>query len=174
MIRSMWTVTLLVLLAIFAHQLLSPPAKEAAGLVGEPLPAFQLTDLVSGREWTNNTVKGQVSLINIWATWCDACALEHPILLSISKHYRIPIYSIDYKDNPQVAKQWLAQHGNPYSAVGSDHEGQVALDFGIYGTPETFVINRHGYIVYRHVGAIDQTTWEQVLYPLILKYQQQT
>lgn len=161
------------LLVIFSYQLRHPHINNTAGLVGEPLPSLPLRDITSGIPWNEQTLKGQVSLINVWATWCYACESEHPFLMKISRDYHIPIYGIAYKDQPQTILQWLTKHGNPFIKIASDQYGSTALDLGIYGTPETFIINKQGYIVYRHIGMIDQLIWENVLYPLILKYQQQ-
>ena len=160
------------LLGILGYELFyAKPHELPSALIGEPVPHFVLPTLSGSATFSEQALQGKVSLINIWATWCYACSLEHPILMKISREYHIPIYSIDYKDDREAAKLWLNEHGNPYVEIGDDHQGDVGIDFGVYGTPETFVINKQGNIVYRHVGAIDQKTWDDVLYPLVLKYQ---
>ena len=111
-----------------------------------------------------------MSLLNVWATWCYACEIEAPMLLKIKTQYHIPIYSILYKDDPKEALLSLKKNGNPYVMIGLDRKGDTAIDLGVYGTPETFVISREGKIIYRHVGIINQTVWDSVLYPLIKKY----
>ena len=147
----------------YFHQQVLPSA-----LLGEPLPDFQLPNLLQPEKWfTQKNLIPQVVLLNVWASWCDACALEQPILLAIKQQYHIPIYGIDYKDNPADAKNWLLQNGNPYVAIGNDYQGDTAINLGVYGTPETFIINRQGKIIYRQVGAINQKTWDTILYPLI-------
>lgn len=174
MIKNVCILLLLGLLSILSYQLAHTRTDSSSGLIGEPVPTFRLTNLLTHAIWTEQTLIGQVSLVNIWATWCSACELEHPMLLKISHDYGIPVYGIAYKDHPNAVKAWLQQHGNPFWIVSDDQEGSTAIDFGIYGTPETFIINKQGYIVYRHMGIIDQHTWDTVLYPLILKYQQQS
>jgi cytochrome c biogenesis protein CcmG/thiol:disulfide interchange protein DsbE len=124
--------------------------------------------------FTQNRLQGQVSLLNVWASWCYACGLEQAMLMKIHTQYHVPIYSINYKDEEKEARAWLAQKGNPYIVTGEDQNGNAAIDLGIYGTPETFVINRQGQIVYRHVGAIDQKTWDNVLFPLIKRLEKNT
>jgi|SRR3990167_6461758 len=143
----------------------------SASMVGEPVPAFHLVDLLHPeKEFTSKDLLGQVSLLNVWATWCYACQQEHTMLLAIKEHYNVPIYSIDYRDKPEAANMWLAKLGNPYQAVGEDNTGGVSIDLGVYGTPETFIVDAHGRIRYRHVGRIDQETWEKVLWPLVQQY----
>jgi len=142
-----------------------------SALIGEPLPHFQLKTLYAPHSFLTPTVfHGQVSLLNVWATWCQACSQEQEMLMKISQDYHIPIYGIDYKDNADAAKKWLQDYGNPYISIGSDPSGDTAIDLGVYGTPETFIISPHGKIIYRHVGVIDQHTWDHVLYPLIQQY----
>jgi cytochrome c biogenesis protein CcmG, thiol:disulfide interchange protein DsbE len=148
----------------------SKPSELPSALIGEDVPAFNLPNLYPSQPpLTQKTFAGKTVLLNVWATWCYACSLEHGMLMKITNEYHVPIYSIAYKDNSQDARHWLQENGNPYKRVGADMNGNVAIDFGIYGTPETFVINAKGKIIYRHIGAIDQKTWDDVLYPLIKK-----
>lgn len=143
-----------------------------SALIGETVPHFQIPNLLQPNAYlSEEQFSGKVMLLNVWATWCYACTLEHPMLLKIQQEYHVPIYSINYKDDPSAARAWLARSGNPYLATGIDNHGDVAIDLGVYGTPETFVISPAGKIVYRHVGVIDQATWDKVLYPLIKKYE---
>jgi len=149
------------------------PSELPSALIGEPVPDFRLPDLYDEKNWlTPGNFKGQVVLLNIWATWCYACNVEMDMLMQIKNNYHVPIYSIDYKDNPEDARKWLAQRGNPYNMTGMDKNGDTAIDLGVYGTPETFIISRQGKSVYRHIGVIDQHSWDTILYPLIQKYQQ--
>lgn len=115
-------------------------------------------------------LKGKVSLINFWASWCYACAMEQKMLMKVKDEYHIPIYGIDYKDNSHDAMQFLHANGNPFIAVADDKNGDAVIDFGVYGTPETFIVDKTGEIVYRHVGVVDQKVWDNELYPLIKKY----
>src|SRR3990167_6967485 len=142
-----------------------------SALVGEPVPQFELADILhADKPFTAEDLNGKVSLLNVWATWCYACNIEAPMLMRIKEKYHVPIYSIDYKDAANLAQQWLQKYGNPYTKIGMDKHGDVAIDLGVYGTPETFVISPNGKIVYRHVGVIDQKTWDEILYPLVKKY----
>ncbi len=148
------------------------PGELASALIGEPVPTFSLPTLNNNPPFfTEKVLRHRVTLLNVWASWCYACALEHPMLMKISQTYHIPIYSIDYKDSAEDARDWLRKKGNPYVMTGLDSNGDAAIDLGIYGTPETFVINAQGEIVYRHVGAITQEAWDSVLYPLIKQMQ---
>ena len=144
------------------------PEVRPSALLGKPAPHFHLQDLMSpAYPLTEQNFKGHVTLLNVWASWCYACELEHPMLMEIKKNYPIQIYGIAYKDEPQKVQSFLREYGNPYTRLGNDSRGEVAMDFGVYGTPETFLIDKKGTIVYRHVGAINQRVWEEELLPLI-------
>jgi cytochrome c biogenesis protein CcmG, thiol:disulfide interchange protein DsbE len=150
----------------------SRPNELPSALIGETVPEFRLPNLFPEQKvFTQKDLIGRASLLNIWATWCYACRIEQPMLMKIKEQYHVPIYSIAYKDNPQEAITWLRKMGNPYVITGNDNHGNVSIDFGVYGTPETFVISPGGKIIYRHIGAIDQKAWDEVLYPLLKKYQ---
>lgn len=139
-----------------------------SALLGKPAPQFHLPDLMTpAYPLTEQNFKGQVTLLNVWASWCAACEMEHPMLMEIKNRYQIPIYGLVYKDNPKKIQAFLNEFGNPYSRLGNDSRGEVAMDFGVYGTPETFVIDKKGIIVYRHVGLINQRVWETELLPVI-------
>jgi cytochrome c biogenesis protein CcmG/thiol:disulfide interchange protein DsbE len=173
-------IILFALLSLLWRELFSAtPGTLPSALIGEPIPHFSLVALQQNENAnkiklfsTNDLHDKKVVLLNYWASWCGACAMEHSMLMTIKQQYNIPIYGIDYKDEPDTARRYLAKHGNPYVLVGSDITGDVAIDFGVYGTPETYIIAK-GRIVYRRVGAIDQDTWDTELYPLIQKYQQE-
>lgn len=162
-------VILFALLALLGWELFySNPNELPSALIGEDVPAFNLPNLYpSAPAFTKNALTGRTVLLNVWATWCYACGIEHDMLMKIKNQYHVQIYSIDYKDNPQDAINWLEKNGNPYALTGADTKGNVAIDFGVYGTPETFVINSKGKIIYRHIGAINQKIWDETLYPLI-------
>ena len=140
----------------------------------QALPKFQLR-LVSDNSqfFTPKDMHGKVALLNVWATWCPACAEEHETLMMIASEYHIPIYGIVYKDDANTVKTWLQEYGNPYVMVGNDFDGNVSVDLGIYGTPETFIINKKGQIVFRYVGGIDRETWKNTLYSIILQLYKQ-
>ncbi len=139
-----------------------------SALLGKPVPRFHLTDLMSpAYPLTEQNFKGQVTLLNVWASWCSSCEMEHAMLMEIKNAKAVAIYGIAYKDNPKNTEHFLALLGNPYSRLGNDESGEVAMEFGVYGTPETFIIDKKGLIVYRHVGVIDRQVWENELLPRI-------
>ena len=141
-------------------------------LIGKPVPTFSLPP-VRGRTLglASKDLKGQVSLVNVFASWCVACREEHPLLLQIHREGIVPIYGLNYKDRPADAARWLDEMGDPYTRTGADLDGRVAIDWGVYGVPETFVINRDATIAYKHIGAITPAVWDKTLLPLIRKLQ---
>lgn len=137
-------------------------------LIKQPTPTFNLTRLHNPRKFMSQKIfLGHVTLFNVFASWCYACADEQDELMYISRHSHVRIYGLDYKDNRGEAKKWLHRFGNPYRAIAFDATGRVAIDWGVYGTPETFIIDKHGIIRYKQVGAIDAQVWRQILEPLI-------
>lgn len=164
-------VFLFILFGILTHELFyAKPYELPSALIGQRVPTFQLSNLLTNqKKFTQNDLLKSVSLLNVWATWCYACLQEHDVLMQISKQYKVPIYGIVYKDDPKAVQAWLKQKGNPFVLLGNDTSGDVAIDFGVYGTPETFLV-ADGKIIYRHIGAVDVETWEKILYPLIKRY----
>ena len=162
-------ILLFALFTLFGRELLyANPNKFTSSLTGETLPSFELSNLLNSlKVFNNKDLIGQVSLLNVWATWCHACEIEAPFLMKIKNDYHVPIYGITYKDDPADIYAWLQAYGNPYKVIANDKNGEVAIDLGIYGTPETFVINKEGKIVYRHIGVLDQKIWDSVIYPII-------
>jgi len=136
-----------------------------SALLEKPMPVFTLPDLnnqpLSEKQW-----QGKVALVNIWATWCLPCRTEHPILLKLAEQ-GVTIYGLNYKDDYQDALLWLNQRGNPYQSVARDVGGLVAIDWGVYGVPETFVIDKKGNIRYRLVGILTEEAWQKQLKPLM-------
>lgn len=167
--KYMPLVCLFALITLLARGLyVSHPGELPSALAGKDLPVFVLSNLIPGQaSLSNQTLKGQVSLLNIWASWCHACVNEHEMLMKIKNEYHVPVYGILYKDESDIALRWLDQQGNPYELIGNDNKGDVAIDFGVYGTPETYVINAQGKIIYRHVGTLTQNVWDKIIYPLI-------
>lgn len=138
-------------------------------LVGKPAPEFQAPDLQSPKQSLRlDDIKGQVALINIWASWCTTCLQEQPYLMALSQQ-GVPIYGIDYKDERPKAKAWLNQYGNAYRAIGFDADGRIGLDWGVYGVPETYVLDRQGIIRHKYIGAITASSLHEELLPLIAK-----
>ena len=143
----------------------------SSGIVGEKVPNFSVPSLTGTGEITQKNLRGRVTILNFFASWCSACRAEHPMLMKIKKNYGIPIYGIAFRDDPREARSMLNGMGNPYVQAGYDNDGEAGVDFGIYATPETFVIGPNGNILYKQVGAIDQDTWDNEIYPIIKKYQ---
>ncbi len=158
--------TLLVLFlwqGIYAHA-----SERSSQSIGKPMPKFSVTNVLSPPQVINNqTFKGKVSVLTVWATWCFACSIEHSTLLAMKHKYHIAIYGINYKDTPQKILKYLADNGNPYDADGADPRGEIAMDFGVYATPSTYIINKEGRIVYSQVGIISERKWERELIPMI-------
>jgi cytochrome c biogenesis protein CcmG/thiol:disulfide interchange protein DsbE len=161
-------VVLLIALGIaFAVGLGRDPQKLPSALIDKPVPTFVLPPL-DGRSdgFASTDLAGKVSLVNVWASWCLPCRAEQPILMGIAAA-GIPVFGVNYKDKPDDAKRFLADLGNPFSAIGADRDGRVAIDFGVYGYPETFIVDRTGIIRYKHVGPINKVEWEQTLRPIV-------
>jgi len=110
-----------------------------------------------------------VSLLNVWATWCVGCREEHPLLLRIARETGIPIYGINYKDDREAALRWLERLGDPYVASGFDGDGRVGIDLGVYGLPETFVVDERGMIAYKHIGPITPAAWQEKIAPVVAR-----
>ncbi|CEK10348.1 DsbE family thiol:disulfide interchange protein [Legionella hackeliae] len=154
-----------VLLVVFLWRGLSlEPQTLPSAKIGQSLPAFQLTMLGSEQLFSPQILQGQVSLLNVWASWCSACIDEQVFLMQLYRE-GVPIYGLNYKDDTKNATQWLKEWGNPYRAIGEDHEGTVAIDLGVYGAPETFLIDKNGVIRFRHVGILDEKSWKTEFLP---------
>ena len=158
------------LLAYFAIGLQRDPSKIPSVLIDKPAPQFDLA-AIEGRKVGLSTydLKGEVSLVNFFGSWCVSCRIEHPLLMQLSEEGEIPIYGIDWKDPPGAGAAWLERHGDPYTLIGDDADGRVAIDFGITGAPETFIIDRAGRIRYKYAGPITPQIWEQDLLPIVRK-----
>ena len=135
-------------------------------LIGRPAPSFSLSALRDAeRQLTLAQLKGRPVLLNVWATWCAACRAEHPFLMELARRGEIEIYGLNYKDDRQAAIAWLGQLGDPYKANIYDPEGVLALDLGVYGAPETFVLNASGVITYKHIGPLTPEVWREQVTP---------
>jgi cytochrome c biogenesis protein CcmG/thiol:disulfide interchange protein DsbE len=153
-----------VLLIVLIVGLLHAPDKGIipSPLVGKAVPQFSIPNLVSGSAPVDNTqLKGHWSLVNVWGSWCATCRDEHPTLLQIKQQGRVPIVGIDWNDNATDANNWLQQLGNPYDQIGEDPNGRVAIAWGVYAAPESFLINPQGVIVYKQVGEITPAIWRE-------------
>lgn len=138
-------------------------------LIGKPLPAFDLPDVrpdVAGRALASSHFTGEPMLLNVFGSWCVSCRVEHPVLMRLSQE-GVVIHGLDWKDAPGAGDAWLKEHGDPYRRVGDDASGRVAIDLGVTGAPETFLVDKHGVVRYRHVGAITPQVWQDTLAPLM-------
>lgn len=141
------------------------PSELPSALIGKPLPAFSLPAVQSGQTLTEADLKGKPALVNVWATWCVACRVEHPMLNKLLKQ-GVTIYGINYKDDNAAAQKWLVEFHDPYQLNINDARGTLGLDLGVYGAPETFLIDKHGIIRHKFVGVIDERVWREQLAPL--------
>ena len=144
------------------------PTLVPSPLVGKPVPQFAL-DPVKGRELglSSQDLRGEVSLVNVFASWCVACRQEHPLLLALEHEGVIPIHGLNYKDTPDAAAAWLDALGDPYTRTGADLDGRTGLDWGVYGVPETFVVDRDGRIAYKHIGPVTPRVLDETILPLV-------
>jgi cytochrome c biogenesis protein CcmG/thiol:disulfide interchange protein DsbE len=141
-------------------------------LVGKPLPDFAIPTLRAPQQMLSHTdFSGKISLLNAWATWCVECRREHPVLVAIAGEGNVPIYGLNYTDQRPDALQWLQRLGDPYVASGFDGDGRVGLDLGVYGLPETFLVDEQGMIVHKHIGPISTEIWQSDFVPLIERLQ---
>lgn len=139
-------------------------------LIGKPAPTFELPSLEDpARTVGSAQLAGKPYLLNVWGTWCFACREEHAALLDIASQGVVPVIGLNWKDEREPAKEWLQRLGNPYSAVAFDPEGRVAIDFGVYGAPETFLVSPQGVIVEKHIGPVNEQVWREKFVPLLAK-----
>ncbi len=141
------------------------PRELPSALIDQPFPAFSLPSLASGETLNVEALRGEVALYNIWATWCYTCRVEHPYLLKLAQQ-GVPIYGVNYKDEPEAARRWLAELGDPYRDNIVDQKGTLGLDLGVTGAPETYLVDKRGVIRYRHVGEVNERVWKGTLEPL--------
>lgn len=146
------------------------PERVPSPLINKPAPVFSLPVLsFENKIATQKDFAGHVTLLNVWATWCFACADEHAFLLKLARDHAILIYGFDYKDDSAKARKWLRDKGDPYKTVAVDKSGTAAINWGVYGTPETFVIDKKGIIRYKFVGPLTQAAWDETIHPLVEK-----
>jgi len=162
----------LVLVAFLYRGLSLDPKLVPSPLVGKPMPAFTLTRLQDPNATISDTdIKGKVSILNIWATWCISCRAEHATLLELAKTGKVDIYGLNYKDERAAAQKWLRQLGDPYVANAFDDTGRVGIDWGVYGAPETFIIDSQGIIRHKHVGPLTMDVVNEEILPLVAELQ---
>lgn len=159
------SVLLVGLLLLFAVGLQLDPTKVPSPLIGKPVPQFELPVLGGGEgRFGNAQLQGRPMLVNFWASWCPPCLQEHPLLMRLAQE-GVPIVGMNYKDEPAAAVAWLKRHGNPFLVVASDLDGRVGLDWGVYGAPETYVLDAQGVIRHKHIGPVTESDWREVIAP---------
>jgi cytochrome c biogenesis protein CcmG/thiol:disulfide interchange protein DsbE len=144
-----------------------------SALIGEPVPAFELPP-VKGRSLglSSADLKGEVSLVNVFASWCVECRVEHPLFMRLAADGVVPVHGLNYKDQPNDASRWLDELGDPYTRTGADVNGRVGIEWGVYGVPETFVVDRSGRIRHKHIGALSPEAFEREILPLVERLRQ--
>ena len=146
------------------------PREVPSPLIGKPAPEFKLARLEDPTQSVGRAdLLGKVWILNVWASWCVACREEHPLLVEFARRKLVPIYGLNYKDRRDAAERWLARLGNPYDATLADADGRVGIDFGVYGVPETFVIDQAGVIRMKHIGPVTQEVLRDQILPLVKK-----
>ena len=163
-------VVFVALAAFLAVGLTRDPREIPSPFIGKAAPGFKLEQLADEKlAFTPDEMKGKVWLLNVWASWCVACRVEHPLLVQMSKQKTVPIVGLNYKDKRDEGLQWLRKHGDPYSLSAYDVDGKVGIDYGVYGVPETFVIDKQGVIRYKQIGPITPEALEKKIMPLVRK-----
>jgi len=169
MMRFILPFIIFIVLAVFLFVGLKlDPREVPSPLVGKPAPAFVLPQLhTPGKQFSPGDMKGKVWLFNVWASWCVACEEEHPVLMELARQNIVPIYGMDYKDKRDVALSVLERRGNPYVMNVSDTDGRVGIDYGVYGVPETYVIDKQGIIQYKQIGPVTPDNLRKKILPLV-------
>lgn len=170
-LRYLVPLLLFVLLAGLLYRGLSlDPKIVPSPLIGKPMPSFTLTRLDDpGATISDADLRGKISVLNVWATWCTSCRAEHEVLLEFARASKVAIYGLNYKDNRADAQRWLRQLGNPYIANAFDADGRTGIDWGVYGAPETFIMDRDGIIRHKHIGPLTSQVLATEILPLIAK-----
>lgn len=165
-------VVIVIILILLGIGLTMDPKLIPSVLIGKPAPEFTLPTVRNPKiTLSKSDLQGKVVLFNVWASWCTACKEEHPIFMDLARRKAVPIYGLNYKDKRKDALSWLQQLGDPYTASAHDFKGRVGIDWGVYGVPETFVVDRKGIIRYKHIGAVNPKVLKQKILPLIRKLQ---
>ncbi|MEY3121711.1 MAG: hypothetical protein RI993_536 [Pseudomonadota bacterium] len=169
MTRSLLPLAIFIVVVIFLGVGLTlNPRQVPSPLVDKPAPVFQLQQLHDNdKVFSSEDNIGKVWMLNVWASWCVACRDEHPLLVELSRLGIVPIFGLNYKDQRDTALQWLKQFGDPYVISIADTDGRVGIDYGVYGVPETYVIDKKGIIRYKHIGPVTVKSLEDKILPLI-------
>jgi cytochrome c biogenesis protein CcmG, thiol:disulfide interchange protein DsbE len=163
-------IVLFLLLAGYFALALRPgrdPSRLPSALIDQPAPGFNLAALDGGQGLSRDSLGGEVALVNFFASWCVPCRSEHPLLMRLAQQEHLPLYGIAYKDKPENAARFLAQLGDPYRRIGLDESGRTGIDFGVYGVPETYLIDKQGHVRYRHVGPLTAEAIEHEILPRV-------
>jgi cytochrome c biogenesis protein CcmG, thiol:disulfide interchange protein DsbE len=156
------------LVALLAAGLTLNPREVPSPLVGKPAPAFELPRLDNPAvKFTPEEMRGKVWLLNVWASWCVACREEHPVLVDFARAEHAPLVGLNYKDPREDAERWLRRYGDPYLVSAADRDGRIGIDYGVYGVPETYVIDRDGRIRYKQIGPVSEEVMQKRILPLI-------
>ncbi|MGA7985752.1 MAG: DsbE family thiol:disulfide interchange protein [Burkholderiales bacterium] len=162
----------IVLLGFLAVGLRLDPREVPSPLINKPAPPFTLPELMDPqRTFSQKDMLGKVWLLNVWASWCVSCREEHPVLVEFSKRNVVPVYGLNYKDDRKDALAWLARLGNPYTTSIMDRDGRIGIDYGVYGVPETYVIDKQGVIRYKQIGPVTPEILDAKIVPLVKKLQ---
>lgn len=157
-----------VLIPLLIFGLSRDPSKLPSPLINKPAPEFELPGVLDpGRTVSSADYAGETVLVNVWATWCVGCRQEHAFLLALAERNEIPIYGLNWRDERDAAARWLVELGNPYVASGFDGDGSVAIDWGVYRAPETFLIGSDGKVLYKHLSPLTEEVWEEQFVPMI-------
>jgi len=171
-----WSLPLAIFVVVLVFLFLGlfrDPREVPSPLIGKPAPQFSLAQLREpGRTLTPADMRGKVWLLNVWASWCVSCRVEHPLLVELARTNIVPVIGLAYKDNPDDGLAWLASNGDPYTLSIVDRDGRVGIDFGVYGVPETFVIDKDGIIRYKQIGPLTAEALKQTILPLVRGLQQ--
>ncbi len=169
MTRYLWPLALFLVLAGFlAFGLRLDPREVPSPLIDKPAPAFSAALLAKpDQTMSPQDLAGKVWILNVWASWCVACREEHPLLVAYARRDAVPIYGLNYKDKRDAGLAWLQRLGNPYKESFFDFDGRIGIDYGVYGVPETFVIDRAGVIRYKHIGPVTEAVLRERIEPLV-------
>ena len=169
-LQGFWPLlTFLVVVIIFAFGLTRDPNVLPSEMIDRPVPAFELTELYAPETTlTEDIFLGHISLVNVFGSWCVSCVVEHPKLMDISANQSVKLVGVDWRDTREDAKRWLAKNGNPYDVILFDGNSRLAINLGVTGAPESFLVDKAGRIRYKHTGIITEDVWDEKLWPIII------
>jgi len=169
--KMWWTLGVFVaLVLLLAVGLRLNPREVPSPLIGKPAPAFELPLLMDpDKKFSEKTMLGKVWILNVWASWCPPCLVEHPVVTQVSRSGMAPVVGLNYKDKREDALPWLKRNGDPFQLIAFDANGRIGIDYGVYGVPETYIIDRQGVIRYKHIGPITADVVKNDMEPLVRK-----